>query len=215
MPRRTLTPAIIVDAAVALGRGREHTKLTGKALGDALGVDRSAIWRHFADQDALLRAVGDRLLTMALARVDAAGTARDRLKELARAVVAVFVEHPMIGAVTAGRTTQGPGELTLVEFTLQALSEAGVADAELARVQRTFADTLLGYAGLRANQELLPEAVRRHDREAWSRTYATAPAEEYPMIADHVTALAGVSDETVLEAILISLSDAVDRIIAR
>lgn len=217
MPRRNLTPGVIVDAAVDLAYHREHTRLTGKVLGDALGVDRSAIWRHFSDQDALLRAVGDRLLVMALDAAEVAvadGSPRDRLKDLARALVATFAAHPMIGAVTAGRTTQGPGEMRMVEVTLQSLHDAGVPDAHIARLQRTFADTVLGYAGLRASQELLPPELRERDREAWYGTYATASAETYPAIAAHVTALAAVEDDTVLESLLTSLSESAERIIA-
>lgn len=210
MPRRSFTPDAVVDAAVDLARQQSHPRLTGKALGDALGVDRSAIWRHFADQDALLRAVGDRLLIMALDGVDHGAQPADRMKELARSVVAVFAAHPMIGAVTAGRTTQGPGELAMVEFLLRTLAEARVGDSDIARLQRTFADTILGYAGLRASQELLPDELRARDRDAWYGTYATADTGRYPAIAAQVTALAGVEDDTVLESLLTALSDAVD-----
>lgn len=213
MARKTLTPSAIVDAAIAIAARSEPGGLTGRVLGDELGVDRSAVWRHFKDQDALLRAVGDRLLTMALEAVPAGLTPQDRMMALARALVGAFVAHPHVGAVLGGRTTQGPGEFAVVEFSLQALHEAGVPADQIARQQRMIADTILGYASLRAGQELLPPEVRRSDRQAWAGAYAVASPETYPAIAEHVMDLAAVSDDDVLEALLDALWAAVRAVI--
>lgn len=57
-----LPPEVIVDAAMRVTARAEPDGLTGKALGNERGVDRSAVWRHAADRHALLLAVGDRLL---------------------------------------------------------------------------------------------------------------------------------------------------------
>lgn len=213
MARRTLTPSAIVDAAIAIAARAEPHGLTGRVLGDELGVDRSAVWRHFKDQDALLRAVGDRLLTMALDEVPAGLAPQERMMALARALVRAFVAHPHVGAVLGGRTTQGAGEFAVVEFSLQALREAGVPADQIARQQRMIADTILSYASLRAGQVLLPPEVQRGDRQAWAGAYAAASPETYPAIAEHVMDLAAVSDDDVLEALLTALWAAVRTVI--
>lgn len=205
MARRTLTPALIVDAAVAIAARAEPNGLSGRVLGDELGVDRSAVWRHFADQDALLRAVGDRLVELALAVVPAGLPPHERMMALARALVGVFAAHPYVGAAIASRTTQGPGELAAVEFTLQALREAGVPRGQLARLQRTLADTLLGYAGFRAGRALLSEEIRQRDQQAWMGAYATVSPATHPAIAEQVGELAAVTDDEVLETLLAAL----------
>ncbi|MFT4296791.1 MAG: TetR/AcrR family transcriptional regulator C-terminal domain-containing protein [Micropruina sp.] len=215
MSRRLLSPAMIVDAAVAIAARPDAGPLTGRVLGDELGVDRSAVWRHFPDQDALLRAVGDRLLELALAAVPDGLDPERRMMALARAVVATFVDHPQIGAVIASRTTQGPGELATVEFTLRALREAGVPHDQVGRQQRILADTVLSYAGMRAGRALLTDEIRRRDQQAWMGTYATASAQTHPAIADHVHALAAVTDDEVLEGLLAALAIAVRTVAER
>ncbi|MFT4228197.1 TetR/AcrR family transcriptional regulator [Micropruina sp.] len=206
MPRQSLSPRLIVDAAVAIAGRPGASVLSGRALGDELGVDRSAVWRHFPDQDALLRAVGDRLLELALAAVPDGLDPEVRMRALARSVVATFVAHPQVGALIAGRTTQGRGELAMVEFTLCALREAGVPHDQVGRHQRVLADTILSYAGMRAGRALLSDDLRRRDQQAWVGTYATASAESYPAIADHVQELAAVTDDDVLESLLTALA---------
>ncbi len=213
MARRTLTPATIVDAAVAIAARAEPNGLTGRALGEALGVDRSAVWRHFADQDALLRAVGDRLVQLALAAVPDGLAPHHRMMALARALVATFAAHPHVGAAIAARTTQGPGEIDAVEFTLQALREAGVPRDQLARQQRALADAILGYAGFRAARALLSEEIRQRDQQAWMGAYATVSPVTHPAIAEHIVDLAAVTDDDVLETLLTALWAAVQTVV--
>lgn len=213
MTRRTLTPAVIVDAAIAIAARGDANGLTGRTLGDELGVDRSAVWRHFQDQDALLRAVGDRLVQLALAAVPDGLPPHQRMMAFARALVATFATHPGVGAAVAGRTTQGPGELQAVEVTLQALREAGVPDHQLAAQQRTLADAILSYAGFRAGRALLSDEIRQRDQQAWMGAYATASPQQYPAIAAHVQQLAAVTDDDVLETLLAALWAAVQNVI--
>lgn len=205
MARKTLTPETIVDAAIAISARNDGDAITGRTLGDELGVDRSAVWRHFADQDALLRAIGDRLLVMSLANVAADLPPHERMKALARSLVHTFEAHPSIGAAVAGRTTQEAAEFAVVEATLQALLEVGVPADRLAGQQRMIAETILGYANLRASQALLPPEIRRGDRLAWSDSYAAASRASYPAIAQHALDLATVSDDEVLELLLDAL----------
>ena len=215
MTRRTLTPETVVDAAVAIAARPEAPAITGRVLGDELGVDRSAVWRHFADQDALLRAIGDRLLAMALADVPAGLDPLDRMKALARSIVTTFAAHPTIGAVIGGRTTQGPGEFAVVEFTLRALEEVGLPGDRIAPQQRMIADTVLGYASLRAHQELLPPELRRGDRMAFAGAYAAASPDDYPAITRHALDLAQISDDQVLESLLDALWSSVQTLVSK
>ncbi|ALJ20470.1 TetR/AcrR family transcriptional regulator C-terminal domain-containing protein [Microbacterium sp. No. 7] len=214
MTRRTLAPAVIVDAAIAAAARGDDAPLSGRTLGDALGVDRSAIWRHFADHDALLRAAGDRLLRLALDEVPTDLVPHERMMALARALVRVFVRHAGIGALVAGRTTGGPAEIDVVELTLRALDEAGVPPEQVAHQQRMIADAVLGYAGMRATQALLPAAQRQHDLLAWGAVYAGVSAQTHPAIAAHLPALAAVTDDDVLESLLAALWRAVQSIAA-
>lgn len=213
--RTPLTPERIVDAALAIAARAEPDGLTGRALGEELGVDRSAVWRHFADRDALLLAVGDRLLALALAAVpDGPLAPHERMMALGRGLVAAFEAHPHVGALVACRTTQGPGELAVVETMLRALGEVGVPSALVPRYQRMLADTLLGYAGLRAGYACLSEDVRRRDQLAWVGTYATAAPAQHPEISARALDLGAVSDDDVLATLLDALWSAVRAVAA-
>ncbi|QHC22977.1 TetR/AcrR family transcriptional regulator [Streptomyces sp. GS7] len=197
-----LSPEAIVDAAVRVAARAEEDGLTGRALGEELGVDRSAVWRHFADRDALLLAVGDRLLRMAVAQVPDGLAARERLQSLARSVVEVYVAHPFVGAAVACRTTRGPGEFAAVEMMLVGLQEIGLRAEAVARFQRMLADTVLAHAGMRAGYAVLPQHVKDGDEQAWAAACATLSPERYPALTAHVPYLAKQDDDRVLDALL-------------
>lgn len=92
-------------------RGAEHLSLRGVA--QAVGVSPSAAYNHFADKDALLRAVGacgTAALDERMARVLAAHpgndpqSAIDRLQGLGRAYMAFATEEPHLFRLMFGPT---------------------------------------------------------------------------------------------------------------
>ncbi|MET8778605.1 TetR family transcriptional regulator [Nocardia sp. NPDC004654] len=205
-----LTRDRIVAAAVRIAARGRPDGLTGRALGEELGVDRSAVWRHFADKDALLRAVGDRLLTLAYEQVPGGLDPKARLEALARAVVAVFVGHPYVGSAIASRTTRGPGEFAVVDMMLTALAELGLSPDDVVRYQRMLAVSVLSYAGVSAGYAVLPQKVRDADERAWTREYFALDAEEYPGIAEYSARLADVGPDAVLDTMIEAFWTAVD-----
>src|SRR6516164_4201130 len=76
--------------------GVEH--LTLRTVGERLGVSRSALYRHFADKQALLAAVGSegfRLLRQAVADAwEQNGRGRTGFEAMAKAYVQFAVAHP-------------------------------------------------------------------------------------------------------------------------
>jgi AcrR family transcriptional regulator len=86
-------------------RGVEH--LTLRAVGDALGVSRTALYRHFTDKQALLAAVGRegfRMLRVALTTAwDARGRGREGFEAMGIAYVRFAAAHPSHYRVMFGR----------------------------------------------------------------------------------------------------------------
>jgi AcrR family transcriptional regulator len=210
-----LSREMIIQAGVRIAARGQHDGLTGASLGEELGVDRSAVWRHFPDKDALLLAVGDRLLAMAVAQVPPGLGPRSRLEYLALAVVDVFETHPCVGAAMASRTTRGEGEFAAVEMMLGALGELGLPAGEIPRFYRMLADTLLAYAGMCAQYAVLPQAAKNGDEHAWTAEYPALDPHRYPAIAAHATALAKVDDDTVFDTLLEAFWIAIDTHIHR
>ena len=62
MTRVVLTEDSIVATSIQLIEQAGSDRFTLRRLGEALGADPTAIYRHFKDKDELLRAVGDRII---------------------------------------------------------------------------------------------------------------------------------------------------------
>lgn len=61
-PRSTLRPEDYVSAAVQFVDEHGFSALTMRALGEVLGVDPTAVYRHFANKDALVAGVLDAVI---------------------------------------------------------------------------------------------------------------------------------------------------------
>ena len=73
--------------------------LTMRALGSHMGVDATAVYRHFPTKEELVGAMCDALLGEALEAVEAATTTSSRQKiiEFGLAFRSAFQRHPHIG----------------------------------------------------------------------------------------------------------------------
>src|SRR6187455_2389962 len=88
----------LLQEAVRTIQTRGVEALTLRAAGQTLGVSRTALYRHFTDKAALLRAVaqeGFRMLRLELvAAWDKAGGGRNGFEQTGVAYVRFAVEHP-------------------------------------------------------------------------------------------------------------------------
>lgn len=142
------------DAFIAAGlRICSQTRtlsLTYRDLGQELGVDPTAIYRHFHGKESFMRELLDRVFEMAHTRA-AHPTApwEDRLIELAASTLDTFLEYPGIAVTATSLTTGGPGELASMELALDCFWEAGLHGRDLVEQYAVFASyTLAGAAGL-------------------------------------------------------------------
>src|SRR5438034_1791284 len=88
----------LIDDAVRTMRKAGVGALTLRGVGAALGVSRTALYRHFADKDALLAAVAREGFVALKASLDAARirvpSLADQLTEMGAAYVQFAVENP-------------------------------------------------------------------------------------------------------------------------
>lgn len=144
--------------------------LTGRTLGDALGVDRSAIWRHFSDKDDLLLAVADELLAPVAAAIDSGPAPADDPADLLRTVweltYRAFAAHPRVAAELICRSITGPHAMTVIDAVVGAFSALGQDPAAAALTYRAYIDMLLSYSAMESAYSLLtPEQQARDDTE--------------------------------------------------
>lgn len=155
---KTAKPALdqetFIEAALRLS-SRPHTlSLTYRELGDEVGVDPTAIYRHFSSKESLMQDLLDRLYKKALTRMSTPSTEWEKcLNEFASATLETFLEHPAIAVTATSLTTSGPGEMDSIELMVSCFHEAGLRGRDLAEQYAIFGAYLLsGAAGLARDQ---------------------------------------------------------------
>jgi AcrR family transcriptional regulator len=203
--RPRMTPEGIIDAALAISRndaGRAPVRVTGATLGAALSVDRSAVWRHFADKDALLIACGDRLLAPVVGAAEQVSDPWTRLVEIFHGILDAFHAHPFLAVDVMSLPFTGPNWRRLVEVAITALGDLGLTPEAAARYFRVFVELTTSYAATVANFDARPEAVREAEYRAMSVELLTLDAQEYPHLAATGPLLAAVSQDHVTDLII-------------
>jgi AcrR family transcriptional regulator len=184
LPRGTLTPELIVNAAFRVADSEGIERLTFQALGKELSAHPTAIYRHFRNKDELVRALIDALHAEALAETPPPSDdwAQD-LMEIALHTHEAFLRHPRVGAMAAPRTARRENEFLSVERKLDCMCRAGLNDEDAARYYRVFADVVLGYSAMDASLAALAPDIREADLRAWKTDYLALPEKTYPNIA--------------------------------
>lgn len=97
--KNPLTPNDYVVAAVKFVDARGLSSMTMRALGDEMGVDATALYRHFPNKESLIDAMIDWFLgeALALSETSNALTPRERIVLQAKALRKTFEKYPDIG----------------------------------------------------------------------------------------------------------------------
>lgn len=177
-PRRrrgSLTPQAILDAALRLLDTEGEAALTFVRLGEELEASHTAVYRHFASRQDLVRGLADRLDGISLEGYTPSGVWRNDLEELAGRAWRLALEHPAAAAVGLSVASGGPNELRGVESVLEAVHAAGFSGAEAALVYQAFVALVL--------QSSAAEGARRTASEVepvWVQPYVPADPREFP-----------------------------------
>ena len=134
-----------ITAAIAFVDDNGLHALTLRSLGDAVGVNHTALYRHFRDKDDLLLAMIDTLIAAITdTPLPARATPRNRLRHLLRRARIELSRHPEL--TTAVITTSG----TLPHghrFTTMAVAELvamGVPDRDITQCYQLLEDYVMG-----------------------------------------------------------------------
>ncbi len=182
-----LSRARIVDGAAALIADHGAEALSARRLGEALGCDPSALYRHFADMGELQREVGDHFL--AAVRVDA----RDceswyaAVRRICIELRTVQLRQPRLAALVRAAPTRLSNELRITEALLRELARGGFEAASAAAAYHALIELTVGSAAIDAELAAEPAAARRSTYNAWRRHYAALEPAEFP----HAVAAAG------------------------
>lgn len=180
-PKVSLDREVFIDAALRLASRPNNLKLTYRELGKEVGVDPTAVYRHFPSKESLLQELLDRVLRMVHAKVTTPTTEwEDCLMELAAATLDTFLEYPAIGVTATSLTTNGRGELDSMELILACFSKAGLHGRALAEQYAIFgAYVLTGAAAMAGGQAESSD----HDSHAWFSGPLLANPSRNPLVA--------------------------------
>ncbi|MDN3060990.1 TetR/AcrR family transcriptional regulator C-terminal domain-containing protein [Streptomyces sp. SRF1] len=207
-PTRTgtvLSEEAIVAEALELLEAPGRSALTVRRLGEALGCDPSAVYRYFANTDALLLAVADRLIGDAFEGFAPGEDWIASLREFATRVHGSVLRHPRLATVRASRVTAGPAECRAVDTGIGILLNAGFPPSDAVRLYHVFIDTVLAHAILDAEVRDLTEQQREHQARVWQDLYGTLPPETYPnlhAVRDRLTDMADSGFPATLDVLL-------------
>ena len=116
-----------IDAAARFIDEHGEAAFTLRTLGAALGVDQSAVYRHFRDRAALVDAVQEWLFErIAQRRPEPVGTPRMQLAAGLGAIREVLLEHPNL-ATLAGRGAGLTVEIELANWAFDLLHRMGLS----------------------------------------------------------------------------------------
>ena len=122
--RTPLSRDRILRAAVDLADRAGIEALTMRKLGQELGVDAMALYRHVRSKDELLDGVLD-VIVGEIERPLPGKDWRASLRELATAARRVMLRHPWARQVLEDRGTSGPATLEHIEAVLGTLHDGG------------------------------------------------------------------------------------------
>ncbi|MGI9117481.1 MAG: TetR/AcrR family transcriptional regulator [Gaiellales bacterium] len=192
----------IIAAARELVHDGGAGRLTMRRLGTALGVDPTAVYRHFANKDEILLALGEQLFADALADYAETASWRDDLSTLYRRGVQVYAQNPAIAEILARLTEELPVLQDGSEHIVRCLRRAGIADADLALMHHAVLDALVG-AGFVAAVSVphYDAATRDRLRRAYKSADPATHAAVVP-IADDLFPDSGLIADTLLTTLL-------------
>ncbi|MDI2126166.1 TetR/AcrR family transcriptional regulator [Yinghuangia seranimata] len=205
-----LTPDAIIEASLRIAARGSADAFTIRRLGEELGADPTAIYRHFRDKDELLLSVFDRSLGEVLASIPPGLDWKDRLRALAAGSLAVALKYPAVAGAMTSRTTRRANEFHVVELILGAVTEAGLSGAEAVVHYRMFGDSVLAFVGQRAEYLLLEPDAQASDDAAWTVEYRRVDAREFPHITALGAELAAVTHDQIFHTRVEALISAVE-----
>lgn len=191
-----------IGAARALLEESGADGLTTRALGQAMGVDPTSLYRHFVSREELLVAVLDSILSEVFTSVDVeSGTPRERLRRIGHAVRDGFGASGRSAALAAAITSAQPYGQFGTQLTLQLLREMGVAEADLAPSYQALESLVLGTTAL--DYTGAPDhAVQRARRfQSIADPALAAVGADPSMVDDNNTAAFTLSLDALLDAI--------------
>ena len=175
--RVPLTPAVVVEAALAQIDAKGLDGFSMRGLGAALGVEAMALYHHFPSKGRLLDAVMEWLLAEAELPERGSMPPLERLRSFVRSYRRIAIDHPHAFILLTYRRFNTDPAFALYENVLVTLADAGSDAALAARFFR-----LIGYYVSGAGLADIASRARAPDATPAKLEHG-ADASRYPHVA--------------------------------
>ena len=142
--RRGLSQADYVDAAVACVNEHGAAGFTARALGEQLGVDPTAVYRHFPSLNDLASAVLDRVFGEIIAEPLTGRSARARLTSRLTSMHRAFLAQPNLLGLFLTSTGVSPNANRMTAQGLEMLAELGLEGENLVVCYQMLESLIIG-----------------------------------------------------------------------
>lgn len=136
---------VIVEAALRIAARPGVSEVRFRELGEELGADPTAVYRHFPSKAALMEALVDRIMVEVTESLPRDAPWRDVLFTMAERALDLFLAYPSVGARLVDARPVGPGEAGLIEASLRIFEAAGLRGDALVDQYVAFSGMLLSY----------------------------------------------------------------------
>ncbi len=203
----------MLQAAVALADRGGNEALSMRKLGQELGVDAMALYRHVRDKDDLL----DGLVDVIVREIEEPSPGDDwqtALRQRAMAARRVMLRHPWARRVLEQRGTGGPAALAYIESILATLHDGGFSIELAHHALHVLSSRIFGFT-----QDLFEEPGPTDpppDPAAMARALAGYPhVVELALAASHEGVLGPCDDDEEFAFGLDLMLDGLERVRAR
>ncbi|MFL5724109.1 MAG: TetR/AcrR family transcriptional regulator [Chloroflexota bacterium] len=177
-----LSREALVAATVRIADGQGSGAVTMRRLGAELGVDPTAVYRHFGSKDELLQAAADWLVAGAFEGYEPRGEWADDLRAMIIHIRRRYLRHPELLRLVA--TARGPvrSEPGATDRVLGMLRDGGLPPEDVVPAFEVLQDYLIGFTVLDAGS-------LGQSPDEWRRAFHDVAPAAYPHLAASVDAL--------------------------
>ena len=175
--RAPLTRERILEAGVALADRGGLDNLSMRKLGQELGVDAMAIYRHVKGKDDLLDGVAE-VVIGEIERPPPGGDWIQDLRGIVMAARSVMLRHPWAPRVLEERGTAGPQALAHIDAVLATLLAGGFTMETAHHALHVLSSRIFGF-----HQDLFDDSGRAPDPETQAMVVRSL-AVSYPSLAE-------------------------------
>jgi len=193
--RAPLTKARVLEGAVRLADTAGIESLSMRKLGESLGVEGMALYRHVRNKEAILDGVVDAVIAEVSAPSPTADWRR-AMRELALAARAVMLNHPWAPALIVSRPEVGMSAIGHFDRVLAILESGGFAIDLAHHALHVLGSRVFGF-----NQELFNDTADARTDPDTAAAIANELAATYPSVgrlalaASHEGGLGGCDDD--------------------